>query len=346
MFFLQYCYIDRDDILDNNEKKKVIEINELYNWINSSYMQSLNRAIEKFDKTEDLIFRNKLIDDLRIGKFSLQHSLPSIFKIEFYFQNEISNNNFSNCSSGEKQKIFSIHSVIYHLRNLISVTENNVVGLKSNIQKLLTYKNINIVFDEIELYAHPDFQRVFVSDLLKSLEPLNLNGYFLNIIFITHSPFILSDIPKQNVLFLEVDEKSKKAKPGIYEGNNTFGANIHEMLTNGFFLGSTKGEFALSKINEFLDFYKKVIILKKNTDEYTIAKDLFKNDKNEYFKNLISIVGEDFIRNILKNQIEELYKHFEIVFENALSMIQLEERKSILEFELNEILKKIENEKN
>jgi len=344
LFFLQYCYIDKNDIL-NNDEKKIIDINELYNWINSSYKKSLNRAIEKFDKTEDEVFKKKLVEDLHIGKFSLQHSLPSIFKIEFYFQNEITTNNFSNCSSGEKQKIFSIHSVIYHLRNLISVTENNVVGLKSTIQKLLTYQNINIVFDEIELYAHPDFQRIFVHDLLYSLKTLNLNGYFLNIIFITHSPFILSDIPKENILFLEIDEETRKSKPGIYEGDNTFGANIHEMLTNGFFMESTKGAFAISKINDFLEYYKTAITLTKETEDYKSSKKVFEKENAPFFKSLISLVGEDFVRKILENHLQELYNHFEILFEKELSVIELEAKKAFLENELDVIKKKIENEK-
>ena len=345
LFFLQYCYLDKSDISDN-DKIKVIDLDELYNWINLAYKKSLERAIEKFDKTEDEIFKKKLFEDLHVGKFSLQHSLPSIFKTEFYFQNEITDNNFSNCSSGEKQKIFSIHSVIYHLRNLISVAENNVVGLKNEIQKLLTYQNINIVFDEIELYAHPDFQRIFVNDLLYSLKTLNLKGYFLNIIFITHSPFILSDIPKENILFLEIEDETGKSKPSIYEGDNTFGANIHEMLTNGFFMESTKSAFAISKINEFLEYYRIAIQLKKGTEKYKSEEEVFEREKGPFFKNLICLVGEDFVRKILENQLQELYNHFEIVFEKELSVIELEEKRALLENELDAIKKKIENEKN
>ena len=66
----------------------------------------------------------------------------------------------------------------------------------------------------------------------------------VNILSVTHSPFVLSDIPKSNVLFL------KNGHPDSMMQENTFGSNIHSMLKNGFFLPSLPiGEFAYKKIN-------------------------------------------------------------------------------------------------
>lgn len=161
--------------------------------------------------------------------------------------------------------------------------------------------------DEIELYYHPELQRTFIYDLLQYIKKIDFqNRYFdcipnINIIFITHSPFILSDIPKQNILFLDMDETTQKSQPQIYEEDNTFASNIHEMLTKGFFMQSTKGEFALTKIKEFLGFYQKVFEAKQNNlnalkEEYII--------KNASFKKIINLIGEDQIRIILYNHIE------------------------------------------
>ncbi|SKC06813.1 AAA domain-containing protein, putative AbiEii toxin, Type IV TA system [Soonwooa buanensis] len=225
---------------------------------------------------------------------------PSFFKTELYFDEKNDEDNFSNLSSGEKQKVYSLNSIVYHLRNLLSVNKNP----KKN--ELIVYKNFNIILDEIELYYHPELQRTFIKDLLDYIRKIDFeNRYFdcipnINIMFITHSPFILSDIPKQNILFLDIDRETKKSAPQIYEEDNTFGANIHEMLTKGFFLESTKGKVAISKINEFLEFYKK-----KN--ELTASKFL---TRREYFKNIIKLIGEDYIRNILQNQFDELDEKF------------------------------------
>jgi hypothetical protein len=55
---------------------------------------------------------------------------------------------------------------------------------------------------------------------------------------------VLSDIPKSNVLFL------KSGIPNYEMQMNTFGANIHSLLKNGFFLpGLPMGEFAHKKID-------------------------------------------------------------------------------------------------
>ncbi|GEC72028.1 hypothetical protein SAMN05443543_107107 [Flavobacterium flevense] len=261
---------------------------------------------------------------------------PPIFNIDIVFSEN--QGKLSDLSSGEKQIIYSIQGILYHLINISSKN-----SFRSNVEN--SYQFINIILDEVELYFHPDMQRKFVFSLINAIKGTYLQGIQgINVLFITHSPFILSDIPKQNVLFLEVDEISKKAKPNLYEGYNTFGANIHEMLTNGFFLGSTKGEFAISKINEFLSYYKKVSNLKIGTSEYNDDKKIFEDEKKDYYEKLISIIGEDYIRKILENHLEQLYNHFEII--NEISKEDLFERKKALIVEIEEIDKKLtKNEK-
>jgi hypothetical protein len=318
LFFLRYCYLDEKKIGEGI----VLDINELNKWIKTAYVEEIDDTINSLNKDELILFKEGY--ENRKEKYDVSHSLPSFFEIEYYFEKKISGNNFSVLSSGEKQRIFSIHSVIYHIRNLISIKTRD---------KLIRYKNINIVFDEIELYAHPNFQRTFIYDLLNSLKVINLKEHSLNIIFITHSPFILSDIPKQNVLFLEVNEFDKKSRPVSYEGDNTFGANIHEMLTNGFFMESTKGEFALIKIMEFLDFYQKVFDAKE-IDIPKLKGYYISNGEN--FRLLIDIIGEIQIRTILENHIRYIENKLGIEDDVETRIIKLEE-------ELNK-LRKIKRE--
>jgi energy-coupling factor transporter ATP-binding protein EcfA2 len=145
---------------------------------------------------------------------------------------------FGQLSSGEQQMVHAIHSILYHVLNLDSLADSKQ-----------PYKAVNLVLDEIELYYHPEYQRLFVKKLLESLSKLKLkciSGF--NIIFSTHSPFILSDIPHRNVL---------KLRDGFAEPFNdeakTFGSNIHEMLTDSFFLDKNLiGAFAESKIQQCL----------------------------------------------------------------------------------------------
>lgn len=204
---------------------------------------------------------------------------PSFFNVEIVPDD---NTVFDFLSSGEKQRIHSISSIIYHLINLNSVEQ---IKESKTEEKYIRYKYINIVLDEIELYYHPDWQRTYISDFISYLErvnPQNLDKIKgINITFLTHSPYILSDIPLSNVIRLE-NGKVKNSS------NQTFGANIHDLLANDFFMNEGSiGKFAKDKIQRIIDELNgKSSGMKK--------EDIF---------NLIDIIGEPF----LKSKLLEMY---------------------------------------
>lgn len=143
--------------------------------------------------------------------------------------------NLSCLSSGERQMLSTIGSVIYHLRNIDSVSRNS---------STIKYRYVNLVFEEIELYYHPEYQRLLMKRLLDSITRERFQIAGINLCFITHSPFILSDIPKQNVLFLD---RGCNWNCKV----NTFGANISDILADSFFLSEKLiGEFAYQKIRD------------------------------------------------------------------------------------------------
>ena len=196
-------------------------------------------------------------------------------------------------SSGEMQMITSITSILYHLNNLNSVEKERGVIVK--------YNYVNLILDEIELYFHPEFQRRYLKKLLDDISKFNLPEiFYINILIVSHSPFILSDIPKQNVLFLETETSTKNSQPKEYFADNTFSENIHEILANGFFLEETMGAFAKSKIYEFLEFEINKV---ENKEELYLLK-------RDDFVALINLVGEDVIREILKNHLSRLDRKF------------------------------------
>lgn len=144
-------------------------------------------------------------------------------------------------SSGERQLLYSMSYIFYHIKNIASVQEDG---------KRVGYHHINLIFDEAELYYHPEFQRVFVKRLLDNLALCNIDQRVIrsiNIIIVTHSPFLLSDIPETNILFLGDEEQEANQK--------TFGANIYDLLKSGFFMESAIGGFAEQKLNDLMDIY-------------------------------------------------------------------------------------------
>lgn len=167
---------------------------------------------------------------------------PSFLNVEIIPDGQLALNSFS---SGEKQRIHSVSTVAYHLINLNSVEESKEKSYRSYIN----YKYVNVVLDEIELYFHPDWQRTYINDLINYISRIDIenlkNIKGLNITFVTHSPFILSDIPGFNVLYLDNNGCPIKEIGEV----KTFGANIHEMLAHNFFLkNGFMGEFAKRKI--------------------------------------------------------------------------------------------------
>ena len=149
---------------------------------------------------------------------------------------------FETLSSGEKQQIYTISSILYHLDNLKSAQKD-----ESNPDRIC-YRNVNVVLEEIELYYHPELQQQFVNYLIDSLDQVDLEGIdCINVMIVTHSPYVLSDIPKNNVLAL------RKDNPEPEENLRTFGANIHDLLKNSFFLTEgTMGKFAQWEVGHIL----------------------------------------------------------------------------------------------
>lgn len=175
-------------------------------------------------------------------------------------------------SAGQMQYIHILSNIVYHIMNLLSITE----------EKRVKYRYVNLMLDEIELCFHPEYQRRFLYDLITLLKQLKLNESFgINIIACTHSPFILRGIPLSNILFLEegvnVTEKMKQ---------KTFGANVNELLAESFFLsGGFMGEFAKNKISDLIDYLQG-----KDTKGTW-------DDKKAY--NLINQIGEPLIAESL-----------------------------------------------
>ena len=234
-------------------------------------------------KINDLIKRIKEVDTSNLKKDEL---IPiGCYRFIINVKNDTNNNdsvsNINVLSSGEQHLVHTMQSVLYHILNVNSV--------HNSTSKKTKYKYINIVFDEIELYFHPEYQRRFVFELLERLDSLKKGGNIdnikgINILFCTHSPFILSDIPKENVLFLG-DEMDFK----------TFGANITTSLASSFFMEYLIGEFAKTKITNIIEKLNKISNDKENN-----------NDKENILKT-IRLIDEPILRNKL---IEMYYEKF------------------------------------
>lgn len=244
-----------DDLLDKiNQGKSHIEIKvqRAINFLKleDAKIESLFTASEfdekKYFELFPFIVENKKLDDV------IEHLPPSIFKKNIVLKNKKKNTfvDYKKLSSGEHQKYQNISTHLYHIMNLISVQKANEV----NHENRLAYKYINLIFDEIEICFHPEYQRTFVNALRQMLEVRKINEKcVINIFLVTHSPFILSDIPSSNVLFLKEGDQDYSEKK-----RRTFAENIGEMFYDSFFMEYTIGAFAEWKLKELVKWKQKV----------------------------------------------------------------------------------------
>jgi predicted ATP-dependent endonuclease of OLD family len=112
--------------------------------------------------------------------------------------------------------------------------------------------NVIICIDEGDLYFHPKWQTEFLYKLIKVLPKL-INKR-CQLVLTTHSPFLISDLPKSNLLFLEKSASDNlKVISNIEIEGETFGGNIGDLYLDAFFMnGGLISYFAASKIQSLV----------------------------------------------------------------------------------------------
>jgi|GEM_PF-3568080 len=195
----------------------------------SSILTPLNeRKVKLSFDGKDVVYKSedpKMISDV-ISKIRM---LPKYLEDDIHFS-------WEGLSSGQISNLHfyaRLHDVLIKLR-------------KQNNRR----RNIVILIDEIDLYLHPELQRVVFTDLLDFITARkgDLN---CQVILTTHSPILASDfIPDDIVAISRTDDgiifRMKLERVG-------FGSTIDEFMTQGFFLEATIGNRALEKVKYLID---------------------------------------------------------------------------------------------
>jgi hypothetical protein len=296
-----------DDLI-KDRSHITLKVNQVLNYFNENIY---------FDH-EEVITRPIAIDIKKTREIlskkpgdTTQFLVPSIFDSEIIFEDESS---FENLSSGEKQKIYSLNSIIYHLRNIDSV--HNIKNTS-----YITYTNANLILDEIELYYHPKIQKSTINDFIDLIKNVNFQYLKnLNIIFLTHSPLILSDIINNNVLYLN--------KAGKGDNKLSFAANIVNLYADSFFIGDYLiGDYARNKIDETINWLNELLEQKKNKNYLKPNYSLLEKKKH---RQLIEIIDEP----IIKSKLLEMYSE---IFSTDERIIYLEKERIRIEKEIEKL---------
>lgn len=211
-------------------------------------------------------------------------------------------------SSGERA-ILNFMSRIYFLSKISEYFKNKGYELR---------KNVLLLIDEIDLYLHPAWQQKIITTLINELNECFPDNVF-QIVFSTHSPIVLSDMPTQNCIFLKKDHTGIVMKKEVKQ---TFGCNIFNLYKDAFFLenGNTFGEYSRTFINN--------IAKKIKTGNV--------NDKED-INRLIDLIGEPIIQNHLRKLINEPKKNKMDYKQNEEMIRFLEKQKREIENKINEL---------
>lgn len=172
-----------------------------------------------------------------------------------------------------------------------------------------------LLLDEAEIGFHPEWQRQYVNQLCKFIRLLLVPaGHNFQIVLTSHSPIILSDIPKCCTTFLK--EERGFVVNNSEEQVETFAENIFNLYRRSFFMeDGLIGEFASNKIEE----------LKARIEQCHSCKEM------NIIKTDINIIGDAFIKRYLQSKLD-----------NATVRLSDEERIAFYQAKIDELRRRLD----
>jgi len=221
--------------------------------------ESLRNQIHDFMEEIETLIRNSFIrtetflcwiDLEKLGEHRFKHLTEQLLKIKLWDSNYLSFS-FSHDISRISEFSSGDMSILGMLARFYSRKQDEIRFKNLEIDRFAT-----IIIDEGELYLHPAWQKKLVSILVSTL-PIIFRNSKLQLILTSHSPFVLSDIPKNNVIFLTTNSDSTQDSSDILQHQQTLAANIHTLLADTFFMeDGFIGNYAKMKIDTVISDLK------------------------------------------------------------------------------------------
>lgn len=172
--------------------------------------------------------------------------------------------------------------------------------ISSNVD--IVGKHYIVLLDEPDKGLHPEMSRKFLEKLLKHAGYLH-KQYNVTFQFIisTHSPFLVSDVPKENIHCL------RRTEEGVMISKSEMGllSSIPDIMRNTFFLNSPFGAVA----NEYFH------TLKQDIENLTPGNRF--EQKKENIQKIIDSLDEPtikmFLKNALDKKIEKNSTHLQLI---------------------------------
>lgn len=258
------------------------------------YIKSIYEGKGLTWENKDERFMEELIEGKRIESYNdaVRALPPAFFTYDMLFRatgegrvpdsswgglNQMNEFSIEKMSSGERQMLNMISYVLYHIKNIQSIRDD---------ENRVKYHHICLIFDEAELYFHPEYQRKFIMMLIESLGWCHIDTEVIRsiqILVVTHSPFVLSDLFRDNVLYLERGQRQESPEHEI------FGANLYQLVCESFFFKeSAVGKLANKQLTAWIQYV---------------------NQGGWLHNDVLSLIGDPMVRNYIIRKREENRKN-------------------------------------
>lgn len=306
-------------------------------FINNAYIEENKKKISIFKDCPILELIDNLYltiqnisskDELSPDSFQINaNKAKEILTLQRQVLNKINNYYLIDPSDSEINNYIVMDEFISYrpFEKRLSSGENALLNLYSRLANFINHNYINhqlkplkkhfiLLLDEGDLGFHPSWKKKYVNLILKTVpyffEQIK-NAPSIEIIFATHDPLTLSDLPNKNVVYIERKDYDSYSNVLHFSNENrpkkTFGANISELLADSFFIdGALIGDFASSIVEDTInwlngeddnnsDYYEKIINM---IDEPIVKLKLAEMFDNKMNKNTQI--------NLIDKQIKEL----------------------------------------
>lgn len=252
-------------------------------------------------------------------------------------------------SSGEERIIKLVGTSVHNIGKLL---------FRCNYSRINNLRVIPVIVDELETNMHLEWSRNYINVfsnilreyILSEVQSKEVSDFIANkiinnikiqLIFTTHSPFMLSDIVQNNAIVLTKDEDGTIRQSPLKQ---TFATNIQEIMARPMFVQDCYGSHAMELLNAII-----ADLRKREDGENLNTPDSSGDDENRYlmekYKNLldpeselkiINNIGEEFLRNKLMEMYREKYRiTTEDSKEKEIKLMQEELNKVMIETEMN-----------
>ena len=193
----------------------------------------------------------------------------------------------------------------------MSTGETNILKVMSYVKWLQmnpSQGTCQLVVDELESGMHLEWSRSLINFLVNYINEINkIGGMNFQLIFTTHSPYMLSDIKPGNVIMIEKNQETGYSEGKVLQ--NTFAKNIQEIMKESL-IDNIYGDFALAKINSMI--------------ERLNEKEEYEGNEEELLKE-IHLISEPILRNKLLEMYDKKYNTSEFSIEKQLQKLNLNE---------------------